>query len=173
MNNDAKPTPRRRELKTTSMVQSIDDWLDKERKLIAAREKLKRRFIREMIGATATRVDEAERLFELLVQGGRLKRSRREQAEFTEKFLSSAPNSADRDSGGNLHRLRATFARSKWEIGKDLPQHPIPTDRYAICARPRSCNCNTKADKHCRSCKFSFVDTSLTVALRQRDGEIK
>lgn len=133
--------PRSRGLDTRMQVRAIDDWIAQERKLISTREKMKRRFMREIISAMGIRETEAESLFEMLVQ------TRQAQA-VSEKAVRSAREYFHPGRNENLHRLRATYAR--WAID---------TGETASCVSDRPDTADASANRECPSYRFG-VDGS-------------
>lgn len=161
MENSRSHTAQSPELDTRSLVRAIDDWIAKERKIIAAGRKIKRRFVREMVNATASKATEAEDLFETLMQ------SRRAQADM-KKRMGPAREYAHLDRK-NFHKLRATYAWAAIHFGKSLSSSK---QQSTMCVRGRSDTSDCKANHECTSCQFR-VDGSphRIVGYRQRDND--
>ncbi|MDX1006558.1 hypothetical protein GOE08_06615 [Sinorhizobium medicae] len=166
MSNDNRHTPR--PLKLESMVQAIDDWIAKDRKLISAHEQLKRRVIREMTRATAMRRIEAENLFEALMQ------DRQARAGLIDKSVGVLTREyVYQDRAKCVQKYRAMYAHWWLEIGQHPPQ-PVYSPARDARSAPDFPTSGTEADRQCRPSEFlAEGKPKRIVALRKRDDEPK
>lgn len=152
MEKDMSHTPPPRDFDAqSSLVQTIDDWVAKEGKLISARKRIERRFIREMMNATTMRLTEAEALFEMLVQSRR--QARVDTAE--KRVVRSTREYVYQDRSESLLKLRAKYARwaidfghARWAIdfGQHTPRPLYSEHDGSMCVPDRSGTTDGEAD---------------------------